>query len=258
MLALAAACALAATGSPPVPRGLTATVASAVRVEVVAPGVGQLRPAISTFTTSCPATTAVVHSRAPGLGKTVALTFDDGPGRSTTAILDVLARYHVPATFFNVGSQLATRSVQLRREVLLGATVGNHTWNHPDLRRLSWSAQASQLDWTTGALLRLGSVRPCVFRPPYGYYNLTTLRVATQRRLSVWTWSVDTLDWQARGSGSSYWVRRIESRAAAGLALTHPVVLMHNSLVGNPATVSALPWIIATYRNHGYRFVRLG
>jgi hypothetical protein len=61
-------------------------------------GVRQLARA----TRSCPRASYCAHSYAPGRGKTVALTFDDGPGRSTAAILKVLARYRVPATFFNI------------------------------------------------------------------------------------------------------------------------------------------------------------
>jgi peptidoglycan-N-acetylglucosamine deacetylase len=75
---------------------------------------------------------------------------------------------------------------------------------------------------------------------------------------SVWVWSVDTQDWMARGSGSSFWISRIIRLAEReGGALRHPVVLMHNQPAGNPATVAALPVIIRFFRSHGYRFVRL-
>jgi Polysaccharide deacetylase len=53
--------------------------------------------------TSCPAAPYGAQSAAPGSGKTVALTFDDGPGASTASILSILAQYSVPATFFNIG-----------------------------------------------------------------------------------------------------------------------------------------------------------
>jgi peptidoglycan/xylan/chitin deacetylase (PgdA/CDA1 family) len=99
---------------------------------------------------------------------------------------------------------------------------------------------------------------PCAFRPPYGDYDPTTLRLAQQRRMGVWLWSVDTQDWMAEGSGSSFWVHRIIRLAEQeGGALRHPIVLMHNQPIGNPATVSALPAIIQFFRSHGYRFVAL-
>jgi len=206
----------------------------------------------------CPAASYGAHSYAPGKGKTVALTFDDGPGRTTAAVLRVLARYRVPATFFNIGVNVAARPGLARKEVRDGYAMGNHTWNHPNMVRLSTSQQAAEMGRMSTELRRAAGVLPCVFRPPYGDYDSVTLRLAHQRRMGVWLWSVDTQDWMARGSGSAYWVKRIIRLAEQeGGALRHPVVLMHNQPVGNPATVAALPVIIRFFRAHGYRFVKL-
>jgi hypothetical protein len=98
---------------------------------------------------------------------------------------------------------------------------------------------------------------PCAFRPPYGEYDPTTLRLAQQRRMGVWLWSVDTLDWMVKGRGSSYSVQRIIWLAEQGGALLHPIVLMHDGRQGNPATVTALPAIIRFFRSHGYHFIAL-
>jgi peptidoglycan/xylan/chitin deacetylase (PgdA/CDA1 family) len=206
----------------------------------------------------CPAASYGAHFHAPGKGKTVALTFDDGPGRTTAAVLRVLARYRVPATFFNLGVNVAARPALARKEARAGYAMGNHTWDHADLVRLSASRQAAEMGRMSTELRRAAGVLPCVFRPPYGDYNSVTLRLAHQRRMVVWLWSVDTQDWMARGSGSAYWVRRIIRLAEReGGALRHPVVLMHNQPAGNPATVAALPVIIRFFRTHGYRFVKL-
>jgi hypothetical protein len=99
---------------------------------------------------------------------------------------------------------------------------------------------------------------PCAFRPPYGSYNSTTESLAQQRRMTFWTWSVDTEDWKAAGSSSSYWVNRIISLAESqGRVQQHPVVLMHNAPWGDPATALALPAIISYFRSRGYTFVDL-
>src|ERR1700757_3707617 len=92
----------------------------------------------------CPAASYGAHFYAPGKGKTVALTFDDGPGRTTAAVLRVLARYRVPATFFNIGVNVAARPGLARKEVKAGYAMGNHSWNHPDMVRLSTSRQAAE------------------------------------------------------------------------------------------------------------------
>ena len=206
----------------------------------------------------CPAASYGARSYAPGGAKTVALTFDDGPGQSTAAILAILARYRVPATFFNIGVNMAAWPSLVRAEVKGGYAMGNHTWDHPDLDDLTTAQQAAELDEVIAEQRSITGTVPCAFRPPYGDYDPTTLRLAQQRRMGVWLWSVDTQDWMADGSGSAYWVNRVIRLAEQeGGALRHPIVLMYNQPAGNPATVSALPAIIQFFRAHGYRFVAL-
>jgi len=195
---------------------------------------------------------------APGRGKTVALTFDDGPGKTTSRILHLLRAYKVPATFFNIGEDMAARPRLVREEARDGFVLGNHTWNHPDMSTLSRTQQAAEMDKVTAEQRKLTGTAPCVFRPPYGDYDATTLRLAKNRRLAVWLWSVDTEDWKADGSSSAYWVHRIIRLAEQeGIALDHPVIIMHNQPAGNPATALALPTIIKFFRQHHYRFVTL-
>jgi len=194
----------------------------------------------------------------PGAGKTVALTFDDGPGPSTQAIVAILESFHVRATFFNIGENEVEWPGDVRLEATDGLLIGSHTWSHPDMTTLSASGQATEMDDVTREQESLTGTSPCVFRPPYGDYDSTTLSLASRRHMSVWMWSVDTEDWQAEGSGSSYWVNRIISLAESeGGALDHPVVLMHNQAIPMPATVAALPTVIRYFESHGYSFVDL-
>jgi peptidoglycan/xylan/chitin deacetylase (PgdA/CDA1 family) len=198
---------------------------------------------------------------APGIssgGKTVALTFDDGPGPSTQAILSILESFQVPATFFNIGVHETKWPGDVRAEATDGFLIGNHTWNHPDMTTLSSAGQAAEMDQVIQEQESLTGTSPCVFRPPYGDYDPTTLSLASQRHMAVWMWTVDTEDWEAEGSGSSYWVNRIISLAESeGGVLSHPVVLMHNQAIPMPATVAALPIIIRYFQSHGYTFIDL-
>jgi len=84
---------------------------------------------------------AYPHSAAPGTGKTVALTFDDGPGPSTAQILGILNHYKVPATFFNIGQQEAKYASLVKAEAQQSYALGNHTWDHADLTKLDLSGQ---------------------------------------------------------------------------------------------------------------------
>src|SRR3954452_5930162 len=193
----------------------------------------------------------------PGAGKTVALTFDDGPGASTDAILQILTANRVPATFFDIGINENARPSTVQSIAGQGFLLGNHSWSHPDLSTLSAAQQAAEMDNESNQQAGIVGSRPCFFRPPYGAFNTTTLDLAQARNMAVFNWSVDTLDWEARGSADSFWVNRIISLAEAGGTQTHPVILFHNQPGGNPATVAALPTIISYYRSQGFTFVDL-
>lgn len=257
---LFAGSAQAAPMEPPTPPPGVSTPAGPPRDQVLAADPADVAaPAVAAFApaTPCPPAPYGVKYSAPGAGKTVALTFDDGPGKTTAAILSILQQHGVPATFFNVGLNSEVRPTLLRAQAVTGHVLANHTWDHPSMPTLSASGQASQMDRATAEQINLAAIAPCLFRPPYGEYNATTLSLAQQRRMTVWNWSVDTEDWKAGTSTSSDWVDRIVSLAIAGGSQQHPVVLMHTAPAGNPATVLALPRIIAYYRAHGYTFVDL-
>jgi peptidoglycan/xylan/chitin deacetylase (PgdA/CDA1 family) len=223
---------------------------------------GALGPAGARALAHSPACAPVapgVHDFAPavGRGRTVALTFDDGPGPSTREILAILADEQVPATFFNLGGSEELRPAEVRREVAGGYAMGNHTWDHAALPQLTPRQQAAELDRDSAEHVANVGGRPCLFRPPYGSYDDATLDVASKAGMALWNWSVDTEDWKAQGSVSSYWVHRITSRAEAGASQPHPVILMHDQVTPNPATVASLRPVIHFYRKRGFTFVDL-
>ncbi len=210
---------------------------------------------------SCPPVSPGAHNAAPsvpGSPKTVALTFDDGPGRSTQAIIDILRAFHVRATFFNIGWDISDYPSLVREEAADGFLLGDHTNSHPVMTDLSRSAQVDEIAQVSMLQRRLTGTVPCAFRPPYGDYDATTLSIANSYGQSLWMWSVSGNDWEARGSGSSYWIHDIESSVVEGAAgQDHPVVLLHNQMIAMPATVAALPNIIRYFEQRGYTFVDL-
>ena len=207
--------------------------------------------------TGCSRAPYGISSVAPGNGKTVALTFDDGPGRDTRQIMAILAADHVTATFFNMGIHEAADHAIVRAQRAAGYVLADHTWDHQSLLGLDSAGQAAEIDRERSEQAGITGAYSCLFRPPYGSYDATTLALAQQRNMQIWNWSVDTEDWKAAGSGDAYWVDRITSRAEDGASQAHPVILMHNQTGGNPATVAALPRIIGFYRARGYAFVDL-
>ncbi len=234
--------------------GVVGTVLAVVAMSAVWAGVA---PARATPASACPSVSYGLHRYAPGSGKVVALTFDDGPGRSTARIIRILSDAHVEAAFFNIGASEAGAGSVVHVEQRHGFTLGDHTWDHQDLTTLDAPGQASEIDRERAKEASITGAYPCLLRPPNGSYNSTTLHLAQERGMRVWDWSVDTEDWKAAGSDDQYWVDRIVSRAEAGGEMRNPVILMHNQAGGNPATVQALPTIIRYYKARGYRFVDL-
>jgi peptidoglycan-N-acetylglucosamine deacetylase len=191
--------------------------------------------------------------------RTVALTFDDGPGPWTPLVLDVLQQAGVHATFFVIGQQVPTDPEMLRRVIASGNVLGNHTWSHPiPSAKAGWNSSRlmSELDKTRRAILAAVGLKPCVFRPPGGIVK-GAYHIAHNDGLSVILWSVDTRDWAGPPSGGQKFAAAIRKRAAQGLTQEHPLILLHDGGGNREATVAALRGIIEDYKAHGYRFVTL-
>ncbi|MBD5607625.1 MAG: polysaccharide deacetylase family protein, partial [Desulfovibrio sp.] len=124
-----------------------------------------------------------------------ALTFDDGPSIYTPALLDMLASYGIKATFFLLGRSADYYPEITRRIVREGHEVGNHSWSHPNLKRLSTDAQAWQIERTDEILRDLGAA-PLYMRPPYGAFDERTEKIAEKLGVSLILWSMDSYDWK--------------------------------------------------------------
>jgi peptidoglycan/xylan/chitin deacetylase (PgdA/CDA1 family) len=211
-------------------------------------------PAIGVVHTAPP-----VRDAADPSARTVALTFDDGPGPWTPHVLDVLQQAGVHATFFVIGQQVPIEPEMLRRAIASGNVLGNHTWSHPiPSAKAGWNSSrlASEIDKTRRAILAAVGLEPCLFRPPGGIVK-GAYHLAHNDGLSVILWSVDTRDWAGPPSGGQKFAAAIRKRAAQGLTQEHPVILLHDGGGNREATVAALPGIIEDYKAHGYRFVTL-
>jgi peptidoglycan/xylan/chitin deacetylase (PgdA/CDA1 family) len=181
-------------------------------------------------------------------GRDIALTFDDGPGPYTPGVLSVLERLHVHATFFVIGEMLRYFSASALRELRDGDAIGDHTETHPEMATLSARDQREQLFEQIARIELLGGPRPVLFRPPYGSYDVTTMRELHALHLLMVLWSVDTEDYLQPG------VSAIVEHALAG---AHPgaIILMHDAGGARTQTIAALPMIISKLRARGFRLV---
>jgi len=161
----------------------------------------------------------------------IALTFDDGPDPSTTPLLlDILAEWQVPATFFVTGRRVTQYPRLIRQIVSRGHAVGNHSFHH-DRYRMFWQTALLEREIadTQAALSRLGIV-PLAFRPPVGITSPSMGKVVSANGLYVVNFSCRAFD---RGN------RRIANLAERILARVRPddIVLMHDSDAGNPERI---------------------
>lgn len=192
----------------------------------------------------------------------VALTFDDGPDPTwTPKILDVLERYHVPATFFVVGENGVAQRSLLRRIVDDGDELGNHSYTHPNMADEADSGIGLELNATQRLIEAYTGRSTRLFRAPYfGDAEPTTADelqpalIAQQHGYTVVGLHVDPDDWQRPG------VDAIVDRTIA--AVEHPapdrsgnVVLLHDGGGDRAQTVAALPRIIERLERDGYRLV---
>jgi peptidoglycan/xylan/chitin deacetylase (PgdA/CDA1 family) len=174
----------------------------------------------------------------------VAVTFDDGPHpEATPAVLGVLARYGVSATFFLVGEQVERRP-ELAREITdAGHTVGIHCHRHRDLLCLRPHEIREDLARGEAAIEQATGERLRLYRPPYGRFALAALRYASRSRWRCLLWSLDSQDWHPQATVSSI-ERRVGSAVRSG-----DVLVFHDAdFYGPPQcwrrTVVALPRVL--------------
>ena len=178
----------------------------------------------------------------------IAITFDDGPGPYTPQFVSVLAKYGVPATFFEVGAGEQYFHAGTSEIVAHGWVIGDHTQDHAPMSHLPYSVQKSQLVDQIASVGRYGAPFPRLFRPPYGYWNSTTVRLLRQYRMLMILWTVDTEDYRLPGVDAI--VHTVLSGAKPGA-----IVLMHDGGGNRQETVDALPAIIKGLRARGYKLV---
>lgn len=178
----------------------------------------------------------------PAGQKLIALTFDDGPRRSTTTrLLDGLSERGVKATFFLIGAQIENNGDVVRRMDEEGHQVGIHTFDHVKLTDLSRTDFDAQVE-TTRALLKstLGH-NDFLLRPPYGMLDES---VKAWAGCPIILWSIDPEDW--RDQNTDRVVREVVAGARDG-----GIILMHDIF---PESVDAALQIVDQLHQQGYLF----
>ncbi|MDQ0194239.1 polysaccharide deacetylase family protein [Paenibacillus wynnii] len=184
--------------------------------------------------------------------KSVALTFDDVPDpRFTPQLLDVLRKNQVRATFFVVGSRAKKHPDLVARIVREGHIIGNHSYNHPQFRKLRMKEFKAQILRTENIIQNIVGYKPKLIRPPYGEITEQQLEWAKSHGYKVVNWNVDSQDWKGLPKGEV----KANILSAAGKGA---IILQHGG--GGPSShlegsIQALPEVIANLKQRGYTFV---
>ena len=173
----------------------------------------------------------------------VALTFDDGPHRIYTKnLLDGLRERGVKATFFVVGENIPGNEDLIRQMEADGHLIGNHTYDHADISKLSDEENCRELQKTSDLVKEITGHGTAYVRPPFGNWKDTMDCRVTM--ISV-KWTIDTLDWKSKN------VTEIIGKVMQQIS-DHDIILMHDYY---ETSVEAALQIVDRLQQEGYEFV---
>ena len=174
--------------------------------------------------------------------KMVALTFDDGPGPYTQAIVNCLKKNNARATFFVIGNRVNSYKSALKSAYTNGNEIANHTYSHPTLTTLSVSSMKSQITKTDNVIEKITGNKTVLVRAPGGATNATVRKNISKPFIY---WSLDTRDWETRSKSAT--INSVMKNVRDG-----DIILMHD--IHYPTKEAALE-IIPRLKKAGYQLV---
>nr|WP_243526655.1 polysaccharide deacetylase family protein [Bacillus pseudomycoides] len=186
--------------------------------------------------------------------KVAYLTFDDGPGKYTSELLDILKQHDVKATFFLTGKNVKAYPDLVKREKIEGHYVGMHSMTH-DFKKLYTNGDyVNEMKTNQSLIADFIGEKPQLTRPPYG--SMPGLNEALRNQVAeggfkVWDWTIDSLDWKYNNLPIEAASLSIAQNVLVSATRSKEVILMHDI---NPQAVAAVPAIIKGLKEKGYEF----
>jgi len=183
--------------------------------------------------------------------KKIQITIDDAPGPSNGAMRALLASVRVKTMFFVEGEFVKKRPTDLAAIVRDGHRLGLHTWDHPQLTKMS-DDKIKEEFLTTDALVQqiTGKSMAPHWRPPYGAVDKRVRDIATGLGFTkLWLWDVDSLDWKHLGNSQAI-INEVEGGLARSRAQVADI-LFHDKMT----TVAALKLLLPRLKAKGFTLV---
>ncbi|MDQ0230483.1 polysaccharide deacetylase family protein [Metabacillus malikii] len=158
-------------------------------------------------------------------------------------MLDTLNKYHVKSTFFLEGRWVKENPEMAKMIVDAGHEIGNHSYTHPDMSKLSSANIREQLLKTNEVIKSVTEVTPSWFAPPSGSIREEVVSIADEYKMKTVMWSVDTIDWQR--PEPHVIVDRVLNKVHNGA-----IILMHPT----SSTSDSLETLIVSIKRKGYSF----
>lgn len=175
-------------------------------------------------------------------GPMIALTFDDGPGPRTCEIINCLVSNRAAATFFVTGINARLHTDTLAALRNNGMEIGNHTYDHTNLNRLSPENILGEIGTTDDIIRAATGYGTTLLRPPGGNHN-ETVDAVVGRPLILW--SIDTRDWETRSTQATI-------NSVLGSVRDGDIILMHDT---HTTTVDAALYLIPELQRRGFQLV---
>ena len=172
----------------------------------------------------------------------IALTFDDGPGKYTSTLLDTLEQYGAHATFFMVGKNVPKYPDEVKRMLEVGCELGNHSYDHAQLTKITPEEIQGQVNNTNGEIENAAGSPATLLRPPFGAVDDN---VKQNVGMPMILWSVDTLDWKTKDANAT--IENVLTNAEDG-----DIILMHDI---HEQSVEAAIQLIPALQEKGYKLV---
>lgn len=178
--------------------------------------------------------------------KMISISFDAAWGNEDTqALIDILGKYNVKATFFVVGGWVDKYPESVKALHDAGHEVMNHSNTHAHMSKLSREEIIADVQTCNDKIKAVTGVCPTLIRPPYGEYDDNVISSIRSIGMEPIQWDVDSLDWKDISAGEI--TQRVVGKVQPG-----SIVLFHNAALHTP---EALPTILESLLKAGYTFV---